>query len=185
MTLTNTQWVKRLGSRGLCLGSLFLLLTAAAPDRPTRPLKICVLSQARLMRESPAAVQALAKFRGTRGAFAQQVANERAMITAETQETDRLVRNVDQKTIAARRAVTAARQIKLDTMLSQDSAALGVFNQTLTDAVNRAAVPAIMAEEKAQKCSILLAREYVLNVDDVSLDITSQVLARMAAAQPG
>lgn len=133
------------------------------------------------MRESPAALEALARFRDTRTAFARQVANERALLQSETQETERLVRGVDPKTIAARRAATAERQKKLDEMLSQDSTALDVFNQTLTGAVNRAAAPAIMAEEKAQKCSILLAREYVLNVDDSSLDITAQVLARMSA----
>lgn len=136
------------------------------------------------MQESPAALQALAKFRGTRAAFAQQVAIQRAMIESETEETDRLVRSVDQKTIAARRVATASRQDNLNIMLSQDSAALGVFNQTLTDAVNRAAAPAIMAVEKAQRCSILLAREYVLNVDDTSLDITPQVLDRMATNAP-
>lgn len=179
------RWIRRVGNRGACLGFLLVLLTAAAPDRAPRPLKICVLSQARLMRESPAALQALAKFSDTRTTLARQVASERALIASETGETDRLQRNVDKTIVAQRRAATAARQENLDRMLAQDAAALDVFNQTLTGAVNNAAAPAIMAVEKAERCSILLAREYVLNVDDVSLDITPKVLARMAASPAG
>ncbi len=169
------------GNRGLGLGSLFLAALAqpAAAQAP-RPLKICVLSQARLMSESPPAIEALARFRGIRAQLSQQVAAERQAIAAETQETDRLTRSVDPKVIADRRAATALRREGLDKILAQDAASLEEFNQSLTAAVNSAAGPAIMAEEKAQRCSILLSREYVLNVDDKSLDITPLVLARMA-----
>ena len=144
-----------------------------------------MLSQARLMRESPVALEALARFRQTRTVLARQVASERSLIETESRETDQLVRSVDPKVIANRRANTAARQEKLDTILLQDTTALEAFNQTLTASVNTASAPAIMAEEKAQRCSILPSREYVLNVDDSSLDITPQVLARMRARPPG
>ncbi|WP_426167548.1 OmpH family outer membrane protein [Sandarakinorhabdus sp. DWP1-3-1] len=160
---------------------LLALLAAPAAAQTARPLKICVLSQARLMRESPPALEALARFRGVRAQLAAQVTAERGAIDSETAETDQLARKVDPRVITERRAATAARRANLDAMLAQDAASLETFNQTLTAAVNTAAGPAIMAEERAQRCSLLLAREYVLNVDDSALDITGRVLGRMVA----
>jgi len=164
--------------------ALMLMRTEATAQPQPRPIKLCVLSQSVLMRDSSIAQRALIEFRSVRGRIMADIADASASVDAAARSLDQLAAAAEPGVVEARRSVLQQRRAEIQARSDAQTRELDSYNARLTAMVNQAAGPAIMAEESSRGCSMLFSREYLLNVTDTSLDITPAVLVRMNAARP-
>lgn len=169
--------------RGICFGivGISCIIGSGAIAQPQRPLRLCVLSQAALMRDSLVAQRAMIEFRSLRGRVMNDIATAAAAVDADARSLDQLGASFEPELLQARRMALERRKAEIRAHSDAQARELDTYNSRLTAKVNQAAAPSIMAEEAARGCSMLFSREYLLNVADASLDITPAVLARMNA----
>jgi len=171
--------------RSLCSGLILSVSVLTPLPVGSQPLSdgvhLCVLSQSVLMRDSAVAHRAMDDLRVTRDKMMSELSPVEAQYGVDAHLVDQLVGQAPSGVIQAHREELARRRAAIDARREVLARELAGYNDRLTALVTRAAGPAINAEERARKCSILLSREYLLNVADTTLDITNGVIARMNA----
>lgn len=153
----------------------------AAQPRPAE-VRLCVLSQAVLMRDSAPGRRAMDDLRIARDKMIAELIPAEVQFQAESRLVDQLATTATAGEIQSKREVLRQRRADIDARRESKARELSSYSDRLTALVTQTAGPAINAEERKRNCSILLSREYLLNVADPTLDITSAVLARLNSA---
>ena len=159
----------------LCTGGTAV---AARKEEP-RPLRVCVLDQTAILQRSTVALNMAAQFQRIRQQAQTNFEQEKRTLDADDRALESLGASLPAAVLASRRSDVAQRRAKLTTRGEQINRDLAQLDTELTNNMAKLSTPVIRAIEAEQGCSMLIARGSLLNLDDLSLDITSAVIDRM------
>jgi Skp family chaperone for outer membrane proteins len=150
-----------------------------------RPFRMCVLDQGALLQHSERAKREAARFQQIRQKAQANFDASRRDLDTEARTFESLQASLPELVREAKAQDLARRREDLKARGDQVNKYLAELDTELTNSVSRAAAPAVRAAETERGCSVLVARGALLNLDDLSLDITASVVARFDATKGG
>lgn len=162
----------------LCFGSN---ANAAGKSEP-RPLRICVLDQLAILKRATVALNMAAQFQQIRQHAQTNYEQAKRTLDADERALESVGASLPPAALASRREEVAQRRASLAARGEQINRDLAQLDTELTNNVAKLSMPVVRTVEAEQGCSMLIARESLLNLHDPSLDITSIVINRMNAA---
>ena len=181
---TRPRW--RQGASWL-LSALALLtpaMRAQAAPTASPPFHLCILDQAVLLQRSQVAIREAARFQQLRQQAQGRLDTDRTALETDDRALALARPGMAPNAYAARKAQLDARRQDLTARAGQLNTYLTQLDTELTNNVMRAATITIAQVEIAQGCSVLAAKSSFLAVNDLTLDISDEVVRRMNAADP-
>ena len=155
---------------------------AVRKDELSAPFRLCVLDRSVILRQSRIALAMAAQFQQIRQQAQANFAQEQRLLDADTRALESLAASLPPAVLKSRRDMLAQRRAQLTKGGEQINRNLAQLDTELTNNIARISAPMMRAVEVEQKCSMSIARETILNLNDTSLDITAAVVDRMNAA---
>jgi Skp family chaperone for outer membrane proteins len=161
--------------------ALFAVTLGFSNSGEARSLRVCVVDQAVILQKSKLAAAEAAHFQQVRLQAQGNFDSESRMLDADVRALENLRASLPAAAIKQRTDDIARRRVQLKARGDQVNSNLTQLDAQLTASVARAAAPFISQVESKQGCSLLIARETLLNLSDPSLDITPLVITLMNA----
>lgn len=170
----------------LSLAGPVVARTAQVPASPPHPHPVmaCVLDQATMIRQSKLATSEAVRFQQVRQSAQSKFDNDSRTLDADARALDSLRASLPPAVVKARTDDIARRRADLKQRGDQINRNLTQLDGALTTSVLRAAGPVIRQVEQERGCSLLIARNALLDLIDPTLDITPEIIERMNAPQP-
>lgn len=153
----------------------------ALPQTVPQNPRICVLDQQEILSRSTIALRMAAQFQQIRQQAQTNFEQERQALEAEEQGLESQSGSLSPAVLSQQRNALSQRRAQLTARGEQINQHLGQLDTELTSNVARLTAPTVRAVETEKGCSLLIARASLLNLDDLSLDITSAVIERLNA----
>lgn len=169
-----TRYIRPLALGLACLGAA--VAPGSAGAQSARPFKLCVVDENMLVARSPVAPKIAERFQQVRNQLQQSYQADSARL-----ETD--IRNLAKETVRANPLEERARKVEIaqrrDALRARGEEMnrnLAALDAELTKNVVQLATPSIRAIAATRGCSAVVPRSALLDLGDMSLDITAAVL---------
>jgi Skp family chaperone for outer membrane proteins len=173
---------------GVVLAGVALLVEGGAArtaDPPSpRPLRVCVLDEAKILRRSKLAINMAAHFQQVRQQAQAKFQDDSRRIDADVRALGTLRASLPSAAVKANAEGIVRRRLALKIGADQVNRNLVALDDELTAAVMKFADPIVRQTEIERGCSMLIANNVLLHLDDASLDITATVIERLNAGSP-
>lgn len=161
-----------------CSAALF---GSAANAAPNPQFRLCVLDRARIVQQSRLAQNMGQRFQQVRQQQQAKLENDRRTLDADARALEKLRASLPPAVVKTQEAKIARRQADLKTRADKINQELAQLDDQLTVNVAKLSDPTVRSVEAERGCSMLIARTTLIHLDDLSLDITAAVVARMNA----
>jgi Skp family chaperone for outer membrane proteins len=157
--------------------------SAAEAPSPNSPLfRLCVLDQAALVQHSRLARASGEQFQKIRRQAQEKLEEDTRTLEADTRALEGLPASIPLAVARMRDAEIEQRRAVLKDRIAQTNSNLTALDKELTKNVLEAAAQVIRTVEAERSCSMSIARSEILNLRDMSLDITPFVIDRINTA---
>jgi Skp family chaperone for outer membrane proteins len=162
-------------------------LEASAPAAAPGAFRLCVLDQAVIVQQSRLAMNQAARFQQIRQQTQASFDNDMRNLDADARALQSLQASLPVAVVKSRTEDIARRRGALKARGDKINGDLAALDTQLTSNLAQVSMPMVRTVEQERGCSMLIARNALLNLDDPTLDITPEVIERMnapAAAAP-
>jgi Skp family chaperone for outer membrane proteins len=164
---------------------LIALVPAGAASAPAAgtaaPFRLCVLDQAAIVQQSRLAINQAARFQQIRQQTQANFDNDMRNLDADARALQSLQASLPPAVVKARTEDIGRRRAALKARGDKINTDLAALDTQLTSNLAQVSMPVVRAIEQERGCSMLIARNALLNLDDPTLDITPAVIDRMNA----
>ena len=157
-------------------------LEASASVAPaSNPFRLCVLDQTVIVQQSRLAINQAARFQQIRQQTQANFDNDMRNLDANARALQSLQASLPAAVVKARSEDVARRRAALKARGDKINTDLSALDGQLTSNLAQVSMPVVRTIEHERGCSMLIARNALLNLDDPALDITPEVIERMNA----
>lgn len=157
---------------------------AARKAQAPSPFRLCVFDPSAVLRQSRVALAMAAQFQQIRQKAQVDFERDRLSLDADTRALDSLAASLAPAVLRSRRDALAERRAQLTTRGEHINRTLSQLDAELTRNVARISAPTVRLVEAERQCSMTVARETLLSLNDSSFDISAAVIERMNGARP-
>lgn len=157
---------------------------AARKGESLPAFRLCVLDRAAILRQSRVALAMAAQFQQIRQQAQADFELERRSLDADSRTLDGVAASLTPAELKSRRDAIALRRARLADRGEQINRNLSQLDAELTGNIATISAPTVRAVEAERNCSMSIARDALLSLNDTSFDITAAVIDRMNGTLP-